>query len=128
MILRFAAGMGSIFPLVAILATVFAAQPAAGHSELRGSVPAAGAVLGCAPPHIELLFNERVQLTALRLHRLEGDEIALPRRSIREAAQETIDLPPLEPGEFRAEWRIISADGHAVGGSIPFSVSGECRP
>lgn len=67
-------------------------------------------------------------LTALRLHRVDGAEIELPRRSIREATLETIDLPPLEPGEFRAEWRVISPDGHDVGGAILFSVSGKCRP
>jgi methionine-rich copper-binding protein CopC len=114
--------------MVPILAAVSAASPAAAHSELLGSVPAAGAVLDCAPEYIELQFNEGVQLTALRLHVTDDAEIALPRRSIREATLETIDLPPLEPGDFRAEWRIISADGHPEGGVIPFSVTGECQP
>lgn len=125
---RLAVFVSSIFRVAPVLAAVAAASPAAAHSELRGSVPAAGAVLDCAPAHIELQFNDGVQLTALRLHRLDGAEIVLPRRSIREARLETIDLPSLEPGEFRAEWRIISADGHDVGGAIPFSVSRECRP
>jgi len=125
---RFAVFVSSIFRVVPILAAVTAASSAAAHSELLGSVPAAGGVLDCAPAHIELRFNEGVQLTALRLHRLDGAEIELPRRSISEATLETIDLPPLEPGEFRAEWRIISPDGHDVGGAIPFSILGECRP
>lgn len=125
---RFGFNLRSIFRAFPILAAVTAASSASAHSELRGSVPAAGEVLDCAPANFELQFNEGVQLTALRLHRLDGAEIELPRRAIREATIETIDLPPLEPGEFRAEWRIISPDGHAVGGAIPFSVSGECRP
>lgn len=117
-----------IFRVAVMLAAITAVSPATAHSELRGSVPAAGAALDCAPTHIELQFNEGVQMTALRLHRVDGAEIELPRRAIRETTLETIDLPPLEPGDFRAEWRIISADGHAVGGVIPFSVLGECRP
>ena len=125
---RFAVFVSSIFRVVPILAAVTAASSAAAHSELRSSVPAAGAVLDCTPARIELRFNEGVQLTVLRLHRLDGAEIELPRRSIHEATIETIDLPPLETGEFRAEWRIISPDGHVVGGAIPFSVSGECLP
>lgn len=124
---RFAALVSSIFRVVPILAGVAAASSAAAHSELRSSFPAAGAELDCAPAHIELQFNEGVQLTALRLHQLDGAEIKLPRRAIRDAKFHTIDLPPLEPGEFRAEWRIISPDGHDVGGAILFSVSGECR-
>ena len=98
------------------------------HSELRRSVPVASAVLEQPPDRIELYFNERVQLTALRLHRVGGDEIALPRRSIRQASSETIALPPLAPGEYRVEWRIISADGHPAGGAIPFRIEPERRP
>ncbi len=103
------------------------ALPAAAHSELRRSVPANGAALERAPAHIELHFNERVQLTALRLRR-GAEEIALPRRAIREASVETIALPPLPPGEYRAEWRAISADGHPVGGVIGFRVLQRDRP
>jgi len=101
---------------------------AAGHSELRRSVPAASAVLEQPPDRIELYFNERVQLTALRLHRVGGEEIALPRRSIRQTTSEMIALPPLAPGEYRAEWRIISADGHPAGGAIPFRIEPARRP
>lgn len=104
------------------------AAPAAAHSELRRSVPAAGAVLEAPPAQIELHFNERVQLTALRLLRPGGAEIPLPRRAIRESRSETIALPHLPPGEYRAEWRIISADGHPVGGGIPFRVEAPRNP
>jgi len=124
---RFAVGVSCILQAAPALTVFVAAQPAAAHSELRSSVPAVGAVLDCAPAQIELQFNEGVLLTALRLHRVDGAEIDLPRREIREAALQTIELPPLEPGAFLADWRIISPDGHDLGGTIPFSVSGECR-
>ena len=107
---------------------VLAIPPAAAHSELRQSLPAAGAVLMRAPEKIELHFNERVQLTALRLYRVGGEEIPLPRRSIRAASTEVIPLPLLAPGAYRAEWRIISADGHPAGGVIPFRIEAENRP
>jgi len=119
---------GSIVRACALLAALAGAAPAFAHSELRGSVPAAGAVLECPPTRFELEFNEGVQLTALRLHQIGGAEVALPRRAIRAARSETIDLPPLAPADYRAEWRVISADGHVVGGVIPFSVVGGCRP
>ncbi len=92
------------------------------HSELRRSVPAPGAVLVQAPARIELVFNERVQLTALRLHRSGGEEVVLPRRTLRAADSEMIALPPLAAGDYRVEWRIISADGHPAGGAIPFRI------
>jgi len=114
--------------LLLFAALLAVAVPAWAHSELRRSVPAASAVLDQAPDRIELYFNERVQLTALRLHRVGGDEIPLPRRRIREATSETIALPSLVPGEYRAEWRIISADGHPAGGVIPFRIEPPHRP
>jgi methionine-rich copper-binding protein CopC len=111
-----------------LLPLLFASLPAAAHSELRRSVPAAGAVLMQAPEQIELHFNERVQLTALRLFRDSSEEISLPRRAIRSATTEIIALPPLPPGAYRAEWRIISADGHPAGGAIPFRIEVPNRP
>ena len=113
---------------VLLLPLLLASLPAAAHSELRRSVPAAGAVLMQAPEQIELYFNERVQLTARRLFRDGSEEISLPRRAIRSATTEIIALPPLPPGAYRAEWRIISADGHPAGGTIPFRVEAPNRP
>ena len=111
-----------------LLLLLLASMPAAAHSELRRSVPAAGAVLMHAPEQIELHFNERVQLTALRLYREGGEEVSLPRRAIRTANMEIIAMPPLPPGAYRAEWRIISADGHPAGGVIPFTIEAPKRP
>jgi len=111
-----------------LLVLLFAAHPATAHSELRHSIPATGTVLAQSPEQIELQFNERVQLTALRLFRVGGEEIVLPRRSIRTAAHEAIPLPSLSPGAYRAEWRIISADGHPAGGVISFRIEAPNRP
>lgn len=111
-----------------LLPLLLSSLPAAAHSELRRSVPAAGAVLMQAPEQIELHFNERVQLTALRLYREGGEEVSLPRRAIRSATTEIIALPPLPPGAYRAEWRIISADGHPAGSVIPFRIEAPKRP
>jgi methionine-rich copper-binding protein CopC len=111
-----------------LLLLLLASMPAAAHSELRRSVPAAGAVLMHTPEQIELHFNERVQLTALRLYREGGEEVSLPRRAIRTANMEIIAMPPLPPGAYRAEWRIISADGHPAGGVIPFRIEAPERP
>ena len=120
--------LGAMRRLVLFAVLLGAVGSAWAHSELRRSVPAASAVLEQPPDRIELYFNERVQLTALRLHRVGGDEIALPRRSIRPASSETIALPALASGEYRVEWRIISADGHPAGGAIPFRIEPARRP
>lgn len=94
------------------------------HSELRGTDPANGAILEKPPERMAFRFNERVTLTALRLRRVGGAELPLPERiTISEADRASIRLPPLPPGEYRAEWRAISADGHPVGGTVTFRVA-----
>jgi methionine-rich copper-binding protein CopC len=93
------------------------------HSELRSARPANGTVAAEPPPAIELQFNESVQVTALRLFREGGAEVAIGRaRALDSVRSYRQPLPVLEPGSYRVEWRIISADGHPVGGVIRFRV------
>jgi methionine-rich copper-binding protein CopC len=94
------------------------------HSELRRSDPRDGAKLAASPAAIELVFNEKVQVTALRLFGEDGKEIGMERHPIAERATERRSLPALPPGSYRIEWRAISADGHPVGGAIRFRVGG----
>jgi methionine-rich copper-binding protein CopC len=98
------------------------AGPAIAHSELRRSSPANGEVLAAAPAAIDLAFNEKVQVTAIRLYAEGGAEIPVERAPITERATERRNLPALKPGSYRIEWRAISADGHPVGGAIRFRI------
>ncbi len=104
-------------------ASLLISAPALAHSELRQARPANGATLAAAPEAIELTFNEKVQVTAIRLYADSGAEIALDRQPIAERATERRLLPPLSPGAYRIEWRAISADGHPVGGAVRFRIS-----
>ncbi|WP_027285586.1 copper resistance CopC family protein [Rubritepida flocculans] len=108
-----------------ILLSLLLPWPALAHSELRGSVPAPGARLAAPPEEILLRFNERVQVTALRLRDASGRTIALRRQAGAEPAQEARATPeaPLPPGDFVLEWRAISADGHPIRGAIRFTVT-----
>jgi copper transport protein len=116
-------GLSLLSPLLAIC-SIAATAPAFAHSELTSSAPASGAKFDAPPAAIELVFNERVQITALRLFREGGAEVALPRpRAAESVTRLTTPLPPLPAGSYRADWRIISADGHPVGGVIRFSVA-----
>lgn len=100
---------------------VLAASPSHAHSELRAASPANGATLSAPPAAIDLQFNESVQVTALRLFREGGAEVAIGRpRALDSVRSYRQPLPALEPGAYRIEWRIISADGHPVGGVIRF--------
>jgi methionine-rich copper-binding protein CopC len=113
--------------LALFLALGLSTSPALAHSELKGASPANGARLLASPEAIDLAFNERVQVTAVRLFReggaQAGGEVRLERPRAAESVRNHCSaLPALEAGAYRVEWRIISADGHPVGGTLRFTV------
>jgi methionine-rich copper-binding protein CopC len=109
--------------VVLLIAVVAEAVPAYAHSELRASRPAHGQRLDVPPATLELHFNEKVQVTAVRLYDGAGKEQPIARdRALRENATYTAPAPEMPPGTYRIEWRAISADGHPVGGTIRFQI------
>ena len=114
--MRFAAA------LAFVLLAVCGATPAFAHAALVSSEPRDGAVLAAAPKRVELRFNEKVTAGAVHLIDARGK---LRDDAVVEARDETIavtvpsDLPQ---GTSIVSYRVISADGHPVAGSVTFSV------
>lgn len=111
---------------VAIIAAAFAllaqTSDAQAHASLIRSEPADGVVVVQSPAKFTLTFNEPVSPLALRLVTPEGriDDL----KDI-EARGETVTGTPsskLGLGTHLLSWRVISADGHPVGGALTFSV------
>ena len=95
---------------------------ACAHAALMKSTPADGSVVASAPAEIRLRFNEPVSPVVVRLLDAKGSE----RRDIHVEARDTViairvptDLPN---GAQVVSYRVVSSDGHPVGGSIVFSV------
>ncbi|MDB5370319.1 MAG: hypothetical protein JWP20_1877 [Roseomonas sp.] len=115
--------MARILRLVLLL--VLAALPASGaraHAALVASDPADGASLARPPDAVMLRFDEAVTLLDLRVTGPAG-KVALP--AAPKAADGTIQaqLPAgLGDGTYLASFRVISADGHPVAGTLAFGV------
>lgn len=92
------------------------------HASLAAVDPADGAVVETAPTAITLTFSEIVSPLVLRLVVPDGstrnlDEIAFDGNKLRAA------LPAeLSDGTHVVSWRVVSEDGHPVGGSMVFSI------
>jgi copper transport protein len=87
-----------------------------------GALPAEGAVLPAPPPSIGLTFNEPVSPLVLRLLGPSGKSIDLGKPEVRDDTL-TVPLPVQLPrGSYLFSWRIASADGHPVGGTISFAI------
>jgi copper transport protein len=95
--------------------------PGAGlaHAQLRASDPAEGAVVASAPAMVTLDFNEPVAPLVLRWIAPDGtatDVAGMARNA-------TVAVTPpgdLDEGTHLLSWRVVSDDGHPVGGTLTF--------
>jgi methionine-rich copper-binding protein CopC len=116
---------GWIVGLLAALALTLAGAPAVAHSDLESSDPQDGATLASAPAAISFVFNEEIlpQGNAVTLTDVAADE-RLPVGPV-DVDGDTVSVtwPGASPaGEFRAAFRVVSADGHPISGTITFTV------
>src|SRR5690606_29173364 len=106
--------------VVGLLAVVLPAVPASAHAVLRSTNPVANTTVPTAPAEVVLTFSEAVSPVADRVRVLAPDgtradsgapvardsELSIPMRT---------DVPR---GTYLVSYRVISADGHPVGGSF----------
>jgi len=115
--------------LAACVLMILPAWPACAHVHLRASTPADGSTLRAAPQKLQLVFSESARLTALNIR---GSKDSAPRKlgplPAEAEANFMIDLPPLPAGNYRIEWRALSADHHVASGSLGFAVQARQAP
>lgn len=106
-----------------LLAVLLTGGPASAHAELIGTDPAEGAVLPASPGQVTLTFNERVLLTEAQPRLLDAAGRQLTSTASASERLLRIDVPDdLEAGSYVVAWRVVSADGHPIAGSLTFSV------
>ncbi|MFC4628094.1 copper resistance protein CopC [Promicromonospora alba] len=96
---------------------------ASAHATLIRTDPAHGAVLETAPERITFGFNESVLgvPTGIKVFDATGEEVAST-ASVR-GSELFVDLDEeVGDGTLVVVWRLVSEDGHPIGGSLSFSV------
>lgn len=99
------------------------AVSASAHATLIRTDPAHGAVLETAPERITFGFNESVLgvPTGIKVFDATGEEVAST-ASVR-GSELFVDLDEeVGDGTLVVVWRLVSEDGHPIGGSLSFSV------
>ena len=114
--------MRLILGLATLLWVVCFATGASAHASLVGAEPADGSVLAAAPKTVQLRFNEPVTPAVISLIDASGktrDDVAV--HAVDQIV--TLMLPETLPhGTQIVSYRIVSADGHPVAGSLVFSI------
>jgi len=112
---------------LALLMSLAYAPGAFAHASLLQAQPADGAVLPSAPAALTLTFNEPVAPLVMHLIGPGGEAVALARVAAENATVTIVPAESLRRGSHVLSWRVISADGHPVGGAVVFSIGAPSR-
>lgn len=106
--------------LLLLLLMALIPSTAFAHASLIASDPPDGALLMRAPATVTLTFNEPVVPLTIRI--VDGSGAATAITDIRRDGARLILTPPAasREGARVVSWRVMSADGHPVGGSLTF--------
>jgi copper transport protein len=112
--------------LLALLMSASGAGAAFAHAVLVETAPADGTRLASPPAELRLLFDEPVRLVSFRLIDATGRTL-LDETGIRAVDRVIVAAAPqdLRPGVYVLSWRVVSADGHPIGGSLRFGVGSD---
>jgi copper resistance protein C len=111
--------------LLAALALLLGAGPAFAHTRLLGSDPADGTSLDTTPQRVSLTFNESIsaEFTQLTVVGPDGGRYESGAVSA-DGGTVSIGVQPLGPtGRYEIGYRVVSADGHPVTGSVAFTLT-----
>ncbi|SEB90364.1 copper transport protein [Rhizobiales bacterium GAS191] len=107
---------------LALTAMLLSVSAAFAHASLLRAEPADRSVVPSAPQRLTLIFNEPVSPLVLKLIHADGTAFVLDRYTLHDTTLEIEAPTGLGNGTQVLSWRVISADGHPVGGSVLFSI------
>ena len=96
------------------------------HALLVRSEPAQRATLHAAPPAVRLWFSERLEpaFSSMEVLTARGERVTQAHAAVpaNDGKLLELPLPPLSPGDYTVQYRVLSVDGHAVKGGYAFRV------
>ncbi len=119
--------VGSLAMMMLLIAMA-SNSPAFAHAALIKTDPADGAVLAQGPAQFSLTFSEPVSPLVLTLVKPDGTPVPLTAFRLSDQTVEIDNPQDLKSGTHVLSWRVISADGHPVGGSLLFSIGAPTEP
>ena len=93
------------------------------HSVVTNSNPENGARLRVAPQHLEVSFSKPTRVVKASLAHNEGDPVKLTLSTKEPTKIIQFSPAPVTAGDYVVEWRALSKDGHALKGSLKFSIA-----
>ena len=116
----------SLMVFVTAFLSLVGATEVLAHAQLVRTVPAAGVTMHAAPSEVALRFSERLQpaFSSAVVRDSAGKQIDKGDGKLDKGDRTVIrvSLPSLEPGIYKVEWKVVSADTHKVSGDFIFKI------
>jgi methionine-rich copper-binding protein CopC len=97
-----------------------------GHAALVKSTPAQRATLARSPDRVRLWFNEPLEAKFARVSVWDGQGRQVDQQDAGVGPDDpkalSVGIPALGPGAYTVRYRVLSVDGHVVGGSFRFTI------
>lgn len=103
-------------------------NPASAHASFVRSEPVDGATVAVAPQRFTLTFSEAAAPLVLALVQPDGSRVALEDFALKDKDIVIAAPPGLGQGTHVLTWRVVSEDGHPVGGSVVFAIGAHTAP
>ncbi len=110
--------------LLALLCLALGAGPASAHAALVGSDPEDGSSLTTLPTSISFTFNENIGNPAyVAVIAPDGTKVEVSGVSAVDKVVSATLGPADQKGHYTASYRVVSADGHPVEGSVHWTTT-----
>ena len=112
-----------IVPCVLVLCLV-SFQTALSHGILLESFPTHGSVLPASPDEVVLHFNAILEPSITQVNLIDLQEGLTPLGVTNVSSMNTVvaKIPPLQPGVYNVQYKVLATDGHVTEGSIRFTI------
>jgi copper transport protein len=110
--------------VVLVLAGLAFAPGASAHAALESTTPASGAILETAPSSVQLHFSEPVHADDDAVRVFDAKRKRVDDGKVTKVDGSTIEvgLDDLEDGGYVVAWKVVSADGHPIGGGFTWRI------
>ena len=116
----------TIFVFAACAVLVLSGATAFAHPRLVRATPAVDGTVRTAPSDVTLRFNEKLEpaFSAVVIRDSAGKQVDKGDVQLDKADRRImrVSLPPLVPGVYKVEWRVVAADTHKVEGDFTFRI------
>jgi copper transport protein len=94
-----------------------------GHAVVVETIPADGDLVAVAPDRVVIRFNEPVSAIAAQVLDATGRDVTpTDAASVHDGELQIVLPPSLTTGTYVVSYRVVSLDGHPIGGSLIFSI------